>query len=88
MNRDDYLRAVRALFREIVKSLRYDMDFPAFCRGLMTERTEDKQFKEMEVQFKVCAMFHVIRLKIDDSAMFAYCSWIGNSLPSDLALGY
>ncbi|XP_072029946.1 integrator complex subunit 1-like isoform X2 [Amphiura filiformis] len=51
MNRDDYLRAVRALFREIVKSLRYDMDFPAFCRGLMTEKT-DKQFSEMEVQFK------------------------------------
>ncbi|XP_038064280.1 integrator complex subunit 1-like [Patiria miniata] len=51
MNRDDYLRAVRALFREIVKSLRYDLDFPAFCRGLMKERT-DKQFIDMEAQFK------------------------------------
>ncbi|XP_022109567.1 integrator complex subunit 1-like isoform X2 [Acanthaster planci] len=51
MNRDDYLRAVRALFREIVKSLRYDLDFPSFCRGLMKERT-DKQFIDMEAQFK------------------------------------
>ena len=59
MNRDDYLRAVRALYREIVKSLRYEMDFPAFCRGLMKERS-DKQFNDMEAQFKVMCMQHFV----------------------------
>ncbi|XP_030834653.1 integrator complex subunit 1-like [Strongylocentrotus purpuratus] len=51
MNRDDYLRALRALFREIVKALRYDVDFVAFCRGLMTEKT-DRQFTELEKAIK------------------------------------
>ena len=61
MNREDYLRAVRALFREIVKSLRYDMDFPAFCRGLMTERS-DKLFNDMEVQSKVRELHSVMNI--------------------------
>ncbi|XP_063961921.1 integrator complex subunit 1-like [Lytechinus pictus] len=51
MNRDDYLRALRALFREIVKSLRYDVDFVAFCRGLMTEKS-DRNFTELEKPVK------------------------------------
>ncbi|XP_072168172.1 integrator complex subunit 1-like [Diadema setosum] len=51
MNRDDYLRALRPLFREIVKSLRYDVDFLAFCRGLMTERT-DRQFTDLDKTLK------------------------------------
>ncbi|XP_071797108.1 integrator complex subunit 1-like isoform X1 [Asterias amurensis] len=61
MNRDDYLRAVRALYREIVKSLRYEMDFPAFCRGLMKERS-DKQFNDMESQFKERMLVSLIDL--------------------------
>ena len=51
-NKDDYLRAVRALLREIVRAVRHDMNFPEFALGLMQERTEEK-FLQMESQFKV-----------------------------------
>ena len=52
VNKDDYLRALRALFREVVRSLRHDINFSAFCLGLMQERTEPK-FTDMEPVFKV-----------------------------------
>ncbi|XP_064630438.1 integrator complex subunit 1-like isoform X2 [Lineus longissimus] len=41
-NKDDYLRALRALLREIVRSVKYDMNFSAFALGLMQERIEAK----------------------------------------------
>lgn len=47
INRDDYLRCLRALFREIIRSLRYDLNFTAFCLGLMQERKET-QFQELD----------------------------------------
>lgn len=51
--REDYLRASRALLREIVRALRHDMDFIALCRGFMKERTES-QFRDLEAPIKVC----------------------------------
>ncbi|KAJ8037540.1 Integrator complex subunit 1 [Holothuria leucospilota] len=51
MKRDDYVRAVRALFREIVKTLRYDINFPTFCLSLMQERSET-QFVELDPALK------------------------------------
>lgn len=51
--RDDYLRACRALLKEIVRVLRYEMNFVALCRGFMQERT-DTQFKELDSALKVC----------------------------------
>ncbi|OQR71178.1 integrator complex subunit 1-like [Tropilaelaps mercedesae] len=39
-SREDYLRALRALFREIIRSLRHELNFHSFCSGLMTERKE------------------------------------------------
>ncbi|CAH1273045.1 INTS1 [Branchiostoma lanceolatum] len=50
-NREDYLRAVRALLREIIRALRGDLNFAAFCRSLMQERSES-QFMEMEGHLK------------------------------------
>ncbi|XP_048256851.1 integrator complex subunit 1-like [Haliotis rufescens] len=50
-NKDDYLRALRALLREIVRTLRHDMNFTAFCLGLMQERSEAK-FTDLEAAFK------------------------------------
>ncbi|XP_077510798.1 integrator complex subunit 1 [Amblyomma americanum] len=47
INRDDYLRCLRALFREIIRSLRYDLNFTTFCLGLMQERKET-QFQELD----------------------------------------
>jgi len=51
-NREDYLRAIRALLREIVRSLKHEVNFVAFCRGMMEQRQEpvfinlDQPYKE------------------------------------------
>ena len=58
MNKDDYIRALRALFREIVRSLRHDINFSAFCLGLMQERTEQK-FTELEQVFRVIRILRI-----------------------------
>lgn len=55
--RDDYLRASRALLREIVRALRHDIDFVALCRGFMKERTES-QFRDLDASLKVCYFVH------------------------------
>ena len=39
-NKDDYLRASRALLREIIKQTKHEINFQAFCLGLMQERKE------------------------------------------------
>ena len=57
-SRDDYLRALRTLLREIMRSVRHDMNFTAFALGLMQDRTEAK-FKNMESQHKVRAILAV-----------------------------
>lgn len=49
-NKDDYLRASRALLREIIKQTKHEINFQAFCLGLMQERKEP-QYQDME--FKV-----------------------------------
>lgn len=51
MNKEDYLRAVRTLLREIVRSIRNDVDFPAFCLALMAERKPEK-FNELDASTK------------------------------------
>ncbi|XP_006737241.1 integrator complex subunit 1 isoform X4 [Leptonychotes weddellii] len=49
-NKEDYLRASRALLREIIKQTKHEVNFQAFCLGLMQERKEpqylDMEFKE------------------------------------------
>lgn len=55
--RDDYLRASRALLREIVRALRHDMDFVALCRGFMKERTES-QFRDLDASLRVSYIVH------------------------------
>ncbi|KAK0140526.1 Integrator complex subunit 1 [Merluccius polli] len=49
-NKDDYLRASRALLREIIKQTKHEINFQSFCLGLMQERKEttytEMEFKE------------------------------------------
>ena len=52
-NREDYLRAVRALMREIVKAARHDFNFTEFALGLMEER----DFQSLESAVKVRGYF-------------------------------
>ena len=58
--KDDYLRAVRALFREIVRAVRHDMTFTEFAMGLMSERT-DAKVKDIEQQHKVSVIMEHVR---------------------------
>ncbi|XP_003746940.2 integrator complex subunit 1 [Galendromus occidentalis] len=60
-NREDYLRALRALFREIIRSLRHELDFHSFCLGLMTER-KDLQIANFELPLKERLMSQVADL--------------------------
>lgn len=55
-NKDDYLRASRALLREIIKQTKHEINFQAFCLGLMQERKEP-QYQEME--FKERFVVHI-----------------------------
>ncbi|XP_061455378.1 integrator complex subunit 1 isoform X1 [Rhineura floridana] len=58
-NKDDYLRASRALLREIIKQTKHEINFQAFCLGLMQERKES-QYAEME--FKDRFVIHITDL--------------------------
>ncbi|XP_062999601.1 integrator complex subunit 1 [Elgaria multicarinata webbii] len=58
-NKDDYLRASRALLREIIKQTKHEISFQAFCLGLMQERKES-QYVEME--FKDRFVIHITDL--------------------------
>nr|XP_009861729.2 integrator complex subunit 1 [Ciona intestinalis] len=42
LQHEDYLRAVRGLLREIVRSVKHDMQFPALALGLMQEPDMEK----------------------------------------------
>lgn len=49
-NKDDYLRASRALLREIIKQTKHEINFQSFCFGLMQERKEPTY---VDMEFKV-----------------------------------
>lgn len=49
-NKDDYLRASRALLREIIKQTKHEINFHPFCFGLMQER---KETSYVDMEFKV-----------------------------------
>lgn len=49
-NKDDYLRASRALLREIIKQTKHEINFQSFCFGLMQER---KEASYIDMEFKV-----------------------------------
>eukprot|EP00794_Sanderia_malayensis_P009153 gene9152-10125_t len=51
VNREEYLKPLKALFREIVRILRYEINFSSFCRGLMQERN-DTFLSELEQNTK------------------------------------
>lgn len=52
-NKDDYLRASRALLREIVKQTKHEINFQSFCLGLMQERKE-ATYTDMEFKVSSC----------------------------------
>uniref|UniRef100_A0A8C0Z4A0 Integrator complex subunit 1 n=1 Tax=Canis lupus familiaris TaxID=9615 RepID=A0A8C0Z4A0_CANLF len=61
-NKDDYLRASRALLREIIKQTKHEVNFQAFCLGLMQERKEP-QYLDMEFKTSRCCAPSRTRLR-------------------------
>ncbi|XP_037669963.1 integrator complex subunit 1 isoform X7 [Choloepus didactylus] len=58
-NKDDYLRASRALLREIIKQTKHEINFQAFCLGLMQERKEPQH---LDMELKERFVIHVTDL--------------------------
>jgi len=52
MGRDDYLRALRTLLREIIRAVKHDMNFNAFTMALMRDNIDSK-FRELDAMLKV-----------------------------------
>jgi len=48
----DYLRNLRGLFREIVRTLRHDLAFVNFCRALMQDKSDSESFREADASLK------------------------------------
>lgn len=61
-NKDDYLRASRALLREIIKQTKHEINFQSFCFGLMQER---KEASYVDMEFKVSIFKQVILSALD-----------------------
>ncbi|KAK6637842.1 hypothetical protein RUM44_008264 [Polyplax serrata] len=60
LNRDDYHRPLRALLREIVRVLRYDINLIELCRGLMADKKDNPTFRDFE--FKERMFYAVVDL--------------------------
>ncbi|XP_045031439.1 integrator complex subunit 1 [Daphnia magna] len=53
LNRDDYLRALRALLREVVRALRHDLPLVTFCAALLHGCMQDRRKAAIrEFEFK------------------------------------
>lgn len=53
LNRDDYLRALRALLREVVRALRQDLPLPTFCAALLQASMQERRRAAIrEFEFK------------------------------------
>ena len=46
------MRNLRGLFREIVRTLRHDLAFVFFCRGLMQDKSEAESFSDADYALK------------------------------------
>lgn len=75
-NKDDYLRASRALLREIIKQTKHEINFQSFCFGLMQER---KEACYVDMEFKV-SVFKQVILSACLPSTFKYLS---SSLPQE-----
>lgn len=74
-NKDDYLRASRALLREIIKQTKHEINFQSFCLGLMQERKEasyvDMEFKVSTGLLRPC----VLRVSLLMNCLYITCFW-------------
>ena len=53
LQKDCYLRALRALLREIVRALRHEINLQAFCAALMHDRSKEQMLSSFEFKERV-----------------------------------
>lgn len=53
MLREDHLKLLRTLLREIYRTVKQDLNLSAFSLGLMCERADNK-FRDLDPLIKVC----------------------------------
>lgn len=79
-NKEDFHRALRILFREIVRGLRHDMNFQKFCQGLMMD-PKDSVRENSEIRERmfygvtdliVMVMFVAISPSVRDNAALLF----------------
>ena len=74
MNKDDYyLRVLRPLWREICRSLRYEVDFLKFCTGLFQDKSkvgDDITFTAYRERYVFRGAMLAFLLRIICSAIF------------------
>lgn len=73
--KDDYLRASRALLREIIKQTKHEINFQAFCLGLMQERKE-VQYTEMEFKVPLALALVLLDVPVVNWALLCPCFWL------------
>jgi len=73
--KDDYLRASRALLREIIKQTKHEINFQAFCLGLMQERKE-AQYAEMEFKVPLGLTRVLLDVPVVYRALLYLCFWL------------
>lgn len=62
MSKEDYLRALRGLLREIVRTLRYDFTFHTFCASLMISRSTHPVYAGLDMSLKERILFSITDL--------------------------
>lgn len=61
LNREDYLRALRALLRELVRALRQDLPLPIFCYALLQASLHERRSQSIrEFEFKVNVLYNIL----------------------------
>ena len=62
MAKEDYLRSLRALLREIVRTHRHVFTFHSICVGLMTNRARHPAFLSLDLATKERVLFSIADL--------------------------
>ena len=62
MSKDDLLRQLRALLRDIVRTLRHDFTFHPFCVGLLADHSTRPAFHRLDIAMKEKVLFAITDL--------------------------
>nr|CAD7453362.1 unnamed protein product [Timema tahoe] len=80
MNREDYLRPLRILVREIVRVLRHDVNLSVLCRGLMEKKDNTPPFRDFEFKLSdLCSLTLQERMFVSVVDLVTLCIFLAIS---------